>query len=202
MQGLQGLLCRVYPLIHGLWEAVVFYYQVAYMFGIERCHSPLLRLAELTLRHLTDDEMAAKQTQQPLSQLLHNKTRLQRVLMMLSRLLSLTSVVLSTSLSVGVFFLQFLDWWYASDQRTATTMALPIPRPPTASLSRRGDYQLSTVCPLCNKLRTNDTALSVSGYVFCYPCIMRFVKEKGCCPVTGCPAQSDHLIRLYQTDSI
>lgn len=41
-----------------------------------------------------------------------------------------TALTLSTGLSVGVFFLQFLDWWYASDTNAPSLMALPIPDPP------------------------------------------------------------------------
>lgn len=50
--------------------------------------------------------------------------------MVTRKALSLTAVTLSTSLSVGVFFLQFLDWWYASENNAPSLMALPVPDPP------------------------------------------------------------------------
>jgi hypothetical protein len=53
------------------------------------------------------------------------------------------------------------------------------------------------VCPLCSRERTNECALGVSGFVFCYPCIFRFVKENKCCPVTGCPCSTKSIVRLY-----
>lgn len=40
------------------------------------------------------------------------------------------AITLSMGLSVGVFFLQFLEWWYASDQKTRSLTALPNPPPP------------------------------------------------------------------------
>ena len=43
---------------------------------------------------------------------------------------SVMAVTLSSSLSVGVFFLQFLEWWYASDQNVVSLTALPVPAPP------------------------------------------------------------------------
>jgi len=55
---------------------------------------------------------------------------LQQLSILVSKMLTLCSVTLSTSLSVGVFFLQFLDWWYGSDQRVIDVMALPNPGPP------------------------------------------------------------------------
>lgn len=42
-------------------------------------------------------------------------------------------MALSSSLSVGVFFLQFLDWWYSSDQYAVSLTALPVPDPPKVS---------------------------------------------------------------------
>ena len=48
----------------------------------------------------------------------------------------------------------------------------------------------SKACPICLEELTNPTALQ-TGYVFCYPCIFRWVQDgqedpaKGCCPITG-----------------
>ena len=43
------------------------------------------------------------------------------------------AVALSSGLSVGVFFLQFLEWWYSSDQHSVSLTALPVPDPPEVS---------------------------------------------------------------------
>ncbi|GFR80424.1 peroxisome assembly protein 12 [Elysia marginata] len=59
------------------------------------------------------------------------------------------------------------------------------------------DYQ---ICPLCMRVRANSTALSVSGYVFCYLCINEHVKKEKCCPITGYPATSEHLVKIYEQD--
>jgi peroxin-12 len=52
-------------------------------------------------------------------------------------------------------------------------------------------------CPLCSRERTNECALGVSGFVFCYSCIFKFVKENKRCPVTGAPCTTKSIIRLY-----
>ena len=61
--------------------------------------------------------------------------------------------------------------------------------------------------PLCacvllslkRRQKVNPTVLTLSGYVFCYNCIMLHVKQHGTCPVTLVPAQEHHVRRLYFT---
>lgn len=113
---------------------------------------------------------------------------------------------LSTGLSVGVFFLQFLEWWYSSgNQETIKSLtALPTP-PPPVPLDYNSDSpllpQMKTVCPLCRKNRVNDTVLATSGYVFCYRCVFNYVKSHRACPITGYPTQVQHLIKLYSPEN-
>lgn len=58
----------------------------------------------------------------------------QQLAILLGKSLTLASVALSTSLSVSVFFLQFLDWWYTSDRRVIDVTALPNPGAPPVSV--------------------------------------------------------------------
>ncbi|CAZ80744.1 unnamed protein product [Tuber melanosporum] len=124
-------------------------------------------------------------------------------------------------LPTSIFFLKFLEWWHASDfarqlsAKTAASIELPPPAivpPPSkgegeddyyprnssrssAGLERQGRKLIpspedSGVCPICLEELTNPTALQ-TGYVFCYPCIFRWVQDgqedpaKGYCPITG-----------------
>lgn len=113
---------------------------------------------------------------------------------------------LSTGLSVGVFFLQFLDWWYSSEnQETVKSLtALPTP-PPPVHLDYNSDSpllpKLKTACPLCRKTRVNDTVLATSGYVFCYRCVFNYVRSHQACPITGYPTEVQHLIKLYSPEN-
>jgi len=43
-----------------------------------------------------------------------------------------------------------------------------------------GEHRLTNICPLCNKLRVNDTALSVSGSV-----VINVVCELQCFDAVG-----------------
>lgn len=131
--------------------------------------------------------------------------------LILPRLLDSLKILLPTS----IFFLKFLEWWHASDfarqlsAKTTASIELPPPWtiPPPASdedsedeeglLERQGRklVKLPTdtrICAICSEELTNPTAVQ-TGYVFCYPCIFRWVQEgeeepgsgKGGCPVTG-----------------
>ena len=55
----------------------------------------------------------------------------------LKRLVGAIAIAISNGLSVGVFFLQFLEWWYMSEdhQSAMAATSLPIPDPPKVSLS-------------------------------------------------------------------
>ena len=62
-QKLLRLFLTVYPLLHGIWEAAVFCYQMAYVFGKSRVHSPLLKLAGVMLCTLSMDDIRAQSEQ-------------------------------------------------------------------------------------------------------------------------------------------
>lgn len=130
--------------------------------------------------------------------------------LILPRLLDSLKILLPTS----IFFLKFLEWWHASDfarqlsAKTTASIELPPPWtiPPPASdeesedegvLERQGRKLVklpvdTRLCAICGEELTNPTAVQ-TGYVFCYPCIFRWVQEgeedpgsdKGGCPVTG-----------------
>ncbi|CAG5135545.1 unnamed protein product, partial [Candidula unifasciata] len=125
----------LYPYIHSLWECLTLAYTLSYMLGKSRWHSPSL--------HLSGTELFTT-----------------RLLHLVKMILNTAAVCLSTSLSVGMFFLQFLDWWYASDSSATSLTALPVPLPPLKEHLKNVNH---TLCPLCLRFRTNSTALAVSG---------------------------------------
>ncbi|VDO48080.1 unnamed protein product [Haemonchus placei] len=89
--------------------------------------------------------------------------------------------VFSRLFGYGLFFIQFIDFIYNSDlgsQLTKKPAFGRIPPAPHRLLTESSVQMLDTnKCPLCLQQRTNDTALSVSGYVFCFKCIERHVKD-------------------------
>ncbi|XP_075445991.1 peroxisome assembly protein 12 [Ascaphus truei] len=200
------VILAAYPFAKFAWEGWFLFYQLRYILGNARHHSPLLGLAGVQLARLTVEDLRAMekragQTTSPQAAL----SASQGVRSIMKKALGGMAVSLSSSLSLGVFFLQFLDWWYsAENQETLKSMStLPAPPPPIHfELETYSPLlpKLRTVCPLCRKVRVNDTALGTSGYVFCYRCAYYYVKHHQRCPVSGYPTELQHLIRLYTPD--
>ena len=90
------------------------------------------------------------------------------------RVLGATAVTLSTGLSVGVFFLQFLEWWYASENNSPSLMALPVPDPPEVNtLNIKSRYHRFNVCCFKNLQKgagvfVNFLGLKAQGSFFDY----------------------------------
>lgn len=121
---------------------------------------------------------------------------LQRTWWLLSQAARGTAVSLSTSLSLGVFFLQFLDWWYSSENQNTMKTLTSLPAPPLHLLEPQQGAD-SRTCPLCRRSWTNTTVLSTSGFIFCYRCVYTYVKANRRCPLTGFPSELHHLIKIY-----
>ncbi|GFO44200.1 peroxisome assembly protein 12 [Plakobranchus ocellatus] len=196
-QRLLRLYLSIYPYIHTGWEVVTLTYILSYMLHEGRWHCPTVHLSGTRLCRINPDD-----EKQDSAFVTDFSTWSQlglsgKILAALRVVLKLTAACVTTSLSVGVFFLQFLEWWYASDSSAPSLTALPIPPAPKQEKLEGVSHK---VCPLCMGPRSNSTALSVSGYVFCYPCIVEHVRREKCCPITGYPASSEHLVKIYEQD--
>ncbi|XP_070779397.1 peroxisome assembly protein 12 [Enoplosus armatus] len=208
-----------YPYVSSAWQAWVFVQQLLFVFGVAGTHNPLLwlarvRLARLNAQDIRDMERKTSKTGNPAEGSL-----VQRAWGLMSQAAGGVALSLSSSLSMGVFFLQFLEWWYSSDNQSAVKAltSLPAPPPPLHLQQERSGRDPPPVpadrgeqtqpgpggggCPLCRRLRTNATVLSTSGFVFCYRCIYTYVKANRRCPVTGYPTELQHLIKIYSPES-
>ncbi|XP_017294396.1 peroxisome assembly protein 12 [Kryptolebias marmoratus] len=192
-----------YPYVSLAWQAWIFCQQLLFVFGFSRTHSPLLWLANVRLARLNAQDLRDMEQKTRTIMNLADRSLLQRGWWLLSQATSGVAVSLSTSLSLGVFFLQFLDWWYSSvNQSTVKTLtSLPTPPPPFHLHEDGQPGAYSRSCPLCRKLRTNATVLSTSGFVFCYRCIYTYVKANRRCPLTRFPSELQHLIKIYAPES-
>ncbi|XP_078662554.1 peroxisome assembly protein 12-like isoform X1 [Branchiostoma floridae x Branchiostoma belcheri] len=193
----------VYPYVHMGWEGAMLYYQFAYIFDKSQYHSPLLHLAGVKLCNLSAEDIQVQQNKGALETLVGGGGSNQgNIATFLGKAAAFTAVSVSSALSVGVFFLQFLEWWYSEEnQNTARAVSsLPAPPPPAVKHDSTTPHFHPSVCPICGRVRTNDTALSTSGHVFCYPCIYNFVQKHQRCPITGYSSAINHLIKLYLPD--
>lgn len=95
-------------------------------------------------------------------------------------------------LEFSAFFFQFVQWWQ-SDSRNTNIGALPAPKPPIYPTEYDG------ICPLCCQKWEIPTVVGVSGYVYCYRCILNYFDTKEmACPVTRCAASIEDLTHLYE----
>eukprot|EP01018_Ginkgo_biloba_P021346 Gb_06724 [translate_table: standard] len=94
-----------------------------------------------------------------------------------------------------------MEWWYqsAEERIAAPTVYPPPPPPPPPKVAEEGiPLPLDrTLCPLCSQKRINPTLVAVSGFVFCYPCIHKYISQYKRCPVTLMPATVDQIQRLF-----
>ncbi|PFH38213.1 hypothetical protein BESB_005540 [Besnoitia besnoiti] len=120
--------------------------------------------------------------------------------------------------------LRLLDWWrdYETAVRAAATQndllqfpglgaealaekaeakEIKIPPPPAPPQGVGASCvplpQDDRICPLCHRPRTNAACLS-TGFVFCYRCVVNFVRAHQRCPVSGRSVREDHIRRLYE----
>lgn len=179
---------RSYPSIHFLWEMISLCYYLAYATNKVQYHSPLLHMCRMQLVTSTGEEFRGNSW----DELTKKKYSLSVAWTLIKNCVSCAS----TGISVGAFFLQFLEWWYDKEGPKASFSVLPIPPPP----AQRPTCVTPDVCPLCQKPRENATALACSGFVFCYSCIFQFVRNNRKCPVTGYPAVLQQLVRIFHMD--
>lgn len=101
--------------------------------------------------------------------------------------------LLFRGLELSAFFLQFIQWFQA-ESKTTDISALPRPNPPHVP-----NVEFDGICPICCQKWEIPTVVGVSGYVYCYKCIIHyFDTRKAEDPVTKCPACIDDLRHLYE----
>jgi len=188
----------VYPWIQTVLNMWTLALQLGYVLSRTSIHSPFLKFAGVHLERLSPEDLARFGDNVPLH--LQNTGFFSR----LWRLFVSLPGVISRLFGYGLFFVQFLDFWYNSGLneplKSSSSSMVKIPPAPHPLLRESSVLLLETnKCPLCLRHRQNDTVLSVSGYVFCFNCISTFVKREHRCPVTSLPAKPDHLIRIFSS---
>ncbi|XP_033332624.2 peroxisomal biogenesis factor 12 isoform X1 [Megalopta genalis] len=166
------------------YEFMVLYNYILYVAGKSVYQSPLLRLLSITLTYA--EPVPVLSISDLLRKIKHNSFGINDSIDILQR-------TVTTSLEFGAFFLQFVSWW-TQEHYEKSIMTLPLPPSPKIPEMAK---QYKGKCPICCKALKVPMVLSVSGYVFCYQCILPVIRETKKCPVTNYPAQEDDLIRLY-----
>jgi peroxin-12 len=214
----KAFLRAVYPAINATYYFSTLAFNLAYLFDKSPYHTPLDYLVGIRMRRLTGADhrafdAASGPSSRPGIPPLSARSLLTPSIftnIILPKLLDSLKILLPTS----IFFLKFLEWWHASDfarqlsAKTAASIELPPPvrlKPPppesmedgvVKKLVKAKEAEESDLCPICDREITNPTATQ-SGYVFCYPCVFKWVQDgdgpgfegdderKGRCPVSG-----------------
>jgi len=166
------------------YETLVLYNYVLYISEKSMYPSPLLKLLSATLTYT--DPQSVLTIAELLRKIKYNSFTIGDGWNIFQR-------IVTGSLELGAFFLQFLSWW-SQENYDMDIMSLPAPPPPKIPNVAQ---QYKGICPLCRKPHHIHTVLMVSGYVFCYQCILSEIRTRKKCPVTHYPAKEDDLIRLY-----
>ena len=214
---LQRLFVAAYPALHAAVEALVFLYQLRYLFELSLFFAPSLQWTGQTVRRMSAEDLTKGTA--ALDPTAASSSSLDRIwaggapTSLLARLRGLLSS-LSTSLSSSAKYLllasllafRFVDWYQAPvaalaglTASTAQLAQLPIPPPPAEPPRARTGIAVprdEKVCPLCLRERSNAAASS-SGFVFCYPCLFAHVTEYGHCPITQQPCALEQIRKIY-----
>ncbi|XP_058774699.1 peroxisome biogenesis protein 12 [Vicia villosa] len=195
-----------YPLLHAGTEGFQFAYQMLYLLDATGYYSLALHALGIHVCRASGQELmdASSRISKIRSRERERLRGPQWIKTLQGALLSCTYTVLDyaqTGLIAAVFFFKMMEWWYqsAEERMSAPTVYPPPPPPPPPKVAKEG-VQLPpdrTVCPLCLQKRVNPSVITVSGFVFCYACVFKFVTQYKRCPATMMPATVDQIRRLF-----
>jgi hypothetical protein len=119
-------------------------------------------------------------------------------------------MLLSGVITWTIVGFEVADWWVRDGGRSSVLRdrrALP-PPPPFASSQQQQQQSSSTTppavavqdgsCPICKSHVANPSVNIASGYVYCYPCLSRHIREHGTDPVKPqLKSTARHIRRLF-----
>lgn len=195
-----------YPWLHASTEGLQFAYQLLYLLDATGYYSLALHALGIHVCRATGQELM--DTSSRISKMRsRERERLrgpQWLKTLQGALLSCTYTVLDyaqTGLIAAVFFFKMMEWWYqsAEERMSARTVYPPPPPPPPPEVAKEGIPLPPdrTICPLCSQKRANPSVVTVSGFVFCYTCIFKYITQYNRCPITLMPATVDQIRRLF-----
>ncbi|CAK5056048.1 unnamed protein product [Meloidogyne enterolobii] len=177
--GWRFLLLRLFPFLRTFNYFAIILFQIGYTFSFIKFPSWLLLISG---------------------------TRLEIFLSRCLQLLFWLPSTIGRILSLSLFLIQFLEICYKDEfgillnkiingnNKLINFEEFPLNKLPVnqQSLCRAGK------CPICGQIRNEEAVLSISGYIFCYSCIYKFITLNGRCPVTSLPASINEIIKIYR----
>lgn len=197
---------KFYPYLHAFYSLLIWFVKFKFMVGASESSSPFLTL--LGLKLIYDVQRGSLESHSAKAQPTHLRTCL---------------TFLSSSFTTFMYFIQFLKWYeeYAQNRSFQRTNDLAesfsfnetnvqidesINEPPCLPIKLKSNKIIQrlledrSLCPICLNKRKNECVLSVSGFVFCYACLYKFVKEHQRCPITSFSCSTKNIIRIYSSN--
>ncbi|GMI65163.1 ABERRANT PEROXISOME MORPHOLOGY 4, PEROXIN-12, peroxin-12 [Hibiscus trionum] len=205
-KNIQKIIGLCYPWVHATTEGLTFTYQLLYLLDATGFYSVGLHALGIHVCRATGQELM--DTSSRISKIRSRERERLRgppwVKAVQGALLKCAYVVLDyaqTGLIAAVFIFKMMEWWYqsAEERMSAPTVYPPPPPPPPPKVAKDGIPLPPdrTICPLCSQKRANPSVVTVSGFVFCYACIHKYVSQYKRCPVTLMPSDIDQIRRLF-----
>uniref|UniRef100_A0A1B0GBA3 Peroxisome assembly protein 12 n=1 Tax=Glossina morsitans morsitans TaxID=37546 RepID=A0A1B0GBA3_GLOMM len=151
-----------------IYKVVKSAHTVAYLMKYTNCHSPIFKMIGLALRYPNE---------------IVNEDKITYIFLKL--------------LEVTAFFLQFIQWWYYSEQKRKVGGSLANPGPIKFEETPKKMSVIKGHCPICLMELSNPTACATSGYVYCWKCIINHLRAKDSCPTSGYGITYNDLVRIY-----
>ncbi|XP_059612376.1 peroxisome assembly protein 12 [Phlebotomus argentipes] len=177
--GLKQLIIKIHGVSIGVHECLKIVQYIAYLSGNSQSHTPLFRAINQGLTYIQGDD---EETEWTWRNLLRGHLKMSTIL----------SEVILKSLEFSAFFIQFLQWWQTEAQHTDLT-SLPTPSFPV--LTRDLNYQ--NVCPVCLGKWNRPACCALSGYIYCYKCIVTAIERTGVCPASNYPISIEDIFLVY-----
>ncbi|KAE8684218.1 Peroxisome bioproteinsis protein 12 [Hibiscus syriacus] len=205
-KNIQKIMGLCYPWIHATTEGLTFTYQLLFLLDATGFYSVGLHVLGIHVCRATGQELM--NTSSRISKIRSRERERLRgppwVKAVQGALLKCAYVVLDyaqTGLIAAVFIFKMMEWWYQSaEERMSAPTVYPPPPPPPHPMVAKDGIPLPpdrTICPLCSQKRANPSVVTVSGFVFCYACIHKYVSQYKRCPVTLMSADIDQIRRLF-----
>ncbi|KAK8633962.1 hypothetical protein V6N13_014791 [Hibiscus sabdariffa] len=205
-KNIQKIVGVCYPWLHATTEGLTFTYQLLYLLDATGFYSVGLHALGIHVCRATGQELM--DTSSRISKIRSRERERLRgppwVKAVQGALLKCAYVVLDysqTGLIAAVFIFKMMEWWYqsAEERMSAPTVYPPPPPPPPPKVAKDGIPLPPdrTICPLCSQKRANPSVVTVSGFVFCYACIHKYVSQYKRCPVTLMQADIEQIRRLF-----
>lgn len=202
----QKIIAVCYPWLHASTEGLSFTYQLLYLLDATGFYSVGLHALGVHVCRATGQELM--DTTSRISKIRSRERQRLRgppwLKTLQGALLRCTYAVLDyaqTGLIAAVFIFKMMEWWYQSaEERMSAPAVYPPPPPPPAPKVAKEGIPLPpdrSVCPLCSEKRVNPSVVTVSGFVFCYACIHKYIFQYNRCPITLMPATVDEIRRLF-----